>query len=1040
MIEERYNELIRQIAAAIATSTEELTADIEAEFAKLPSMLQKEPGINSFISWYRWTEKKQDGSERATKIPCSPGGNLADVWREIPAKKENTVPFIQAYLYSRLLNGTKPTIIHREGQTAGRRTAAEGGGYGVVFSNSGLSGIDIDHCISDDGELSRNALDLMYSLDSYTEYSPSGKGLHILVALSAPDGMKLNKNKLTAKKLLEEYGDNFEPKFPEQEIEFYTDGRYFTFTGNHLTDTPDDIAAPGTMEVLDSLGFTFIPKEETATGERQNNSIPKLSSVLELSPVQDDNSIIERMTRYSRKAADLFTGHGGDDDSSNDLALCNSISFYTTDPEQIDRIFRQSGLYREKWERRDYRERTIKQALSSRSAAEGERRRAGYFMERMEKERQRAQRAAAMPSREAVADTIAGYDKSSIATRGAAELFHNLQAVGRDDEAETLRNRAADLNAKTAFNKNVERIEREERKAEKAAKKEEERQQNTERRQRIESQPAAAVGVLPEAPALKLAGWTIDKAGVYKAMPDGSRVYAAKAPVLPTRIYKAIEYGKTDQIEIHFKEGGISHAVTIPRETLSTRSKISTLSGYGLNVDSEIARNTVTFFTDLLQFNAETIPTQKYITHLGWYKDSFILPEKSEGAALLPDVDGTQDYVSYFETAGDFEEWRKTIATARRKSLVTRLILAAAFGSVLLERCNAQMFFVHLLGRSGIGKTKGLQIAASVWGNPGENDRLIMAANSTQNAIEAKLHAGKNLPLFIDEVAQRGRGKGRLNVLELANGRGRNRAAKNGNIIPAKTWNNIIISTAEGSLFQENAAAGEFNRAIEIPLTEPIFDRETLKNVLDCIDRNHGHAGREFLKVLPQREELAAMHRQIISDLYNSPAMLGKSDKQIPAAAVLLLADKLAAGIFKDELPEIKPGDIAPYLKDEEDINTAQRAWNFVTAEIISNLKTHFAITKDGISNPYVVEHWGTAEDNGDEYDIYIMCPKLTELFNRGDSAYSFAAVYDEWEKCGYLVRGNKAQGKAQAIAKDFRVTHWVNGLSVKTYHLRIKK
>ena len=50
----------------------------------------------------------------------------------------------------------------------------------------------------------------------------------------------------------------------------------------------------------------------------------------------------------------------GGDDSAADCALCSLIAFRTgDDPELIDAIFRESALLRDKWERDDYRERTI---------------------------------------------------------------------------------------------------------------------------------------------------------------------------------------------------------------------------------------------------------------------------------------------------------------------------------------------------------------------------------------------------------------------------------------------------------------------------------------------------------------------------------------------------------------------------------------------------------------------------------------------------------------------------------------------------------
>ncbi|MBC8236154.1 hypothetical protein H8E77_41940, partial [bacterium] len=53
-----------------------------------------------------------------------------------------------------------------------------------------------------------------------------------------------------------------------------------------------------------------------------------------------------------------------DSHSEADLALCCLLTFWTGgDPDRIDKLFRQSGLYREKWEREDYRDDTINAAL-----------------------------------------------------------------------------------------------------------------------------------------------------------------------------------------------------------------------------------------------------------------------------------------------------------------------------------------------------------------------------------------------------------------------------------------------------------------------------------------------------------------------------------------------------------------------------------------------------------------------------------------------------------------------------------------------------
>ena len=46
--------------------------------------------------------------------------------------------------------------------------------------------------------------------------------------------------------------------------------------------------------------------------------------------------------------------------SEADLALCSLLAFWCIgDAERVDALFRQSGLYRQKWERADYRQWTL---------------------------------------------------------------------------------------------------------------------------------------------------------------------------------------------------------------------------------------------------------------------------------------------------------------------------------------------------------------------------------------------------------------------------------------------------------------------------------------------------------------------------------------------------------------------------------------------------------------------------------------------------------------------------------------------------------
>ena len=84
----------------------------------------------------------------------------------------------------------------------------------------------------------------------------------------------------------------------------------------------------------------------------------------------DDQELLDRAMR-ARNGSDfaaLWDGRWQDrygSQSEADLALCSLLAFWTgRNPDRIDRMFRASGLMRPKWERDDYRQRTLDAAIA----------------------------------------------------------------------------------------------------------------------------------------------------------------------------------------------------------------------------------------------------------------------------------------------------------------------------------------------------------------------------------------------------------------------------------------------------------------------------------------------------------------------------------------------------------------------------------------------------------------------------------------------------------------------------------------------------
>ncbi|WZY01561.1 phage/plasmid primase, P4 family [Bacillus sp. FSL W7-1360] len=200
-------------------------------------------------------------------------------------------------------------------------------GIGFVFTkNDEFVGVDIDHCIKD-GTYSDLAKDVMDRLSSYTELSPSGEGLHIII-----------KGKLPLR------GHGTGKKNPALGLEIYRHGRYFTVTGNKVN---GDVVANRTDAMREVFGL-YIDKKQQPKKVHSGN--PHRSSIADLS----DRELLDRMfaSRKGEVIRALYNGHHIDDDhSASDMAFCNHLAFWTDrDAVRMDSIFRSSALMRDKWD------------------------------------------------------------------------------------------------------------------------------------------------------------------------------------------------------------------------------------------------------------------------------------------------------------------------------------------------------------------------------------------------------------------------------------------------------------------------------------------------------------------------------------------------------------------------------------------------------------------------------------------------------------------------------------------------------------------
>ncbi|HEU5379128.1 MAG TPA: hypothetical protein VFV38_27210 [Ktedonobacteraceae bacterium] len=273
------------------------------------------PDLKSWNQWVNW--RYQDRGGKKTKPPYSSRtGQLASV--DDPRTWGSFVEACQAQV-QRHYDGLAFVIAHWDPYT----------------------GIDLDHAAEEPGKIAPWARAVVDSIASYTEWSPSRNGLHIWVRAKVP-GSRRRKG----------------------QVEIYDELRTLTVTGWHLEGTP--LAIEERQEELDGLYRHLFPEEQRPAALPQ----PQVPTDLNDADLLARAERARNGHRFSRLWSGNTDDYGGDH-SSADLALCGMLAYWCAgDPERMDRLFRQSGLMRDKWDARHYGsgetygQRTIARALA----------------------------------------------------------------------------------------------------------------------------------------------------------------------------------------------------------------------------------------------------------------------------------------------------------------------------------------------------------------------------------------------------------------------------------------------------------------------------------------------------------------------------------------------------------------------------------------------------------------------------------------------------------------------------------------------------
>ena len=364
-----------------------------------------------------------------------------------------------------------------------------------------------------------------------------------------------------------------------------------------------------------------------------------------------------------------------------------------------------------------------------------------------------------------------------------------------------------------------------------------------------------------------------------------------------------------------------------------------------------------------------------------------------------------------FKKDGDYEEWKNVCRKVRKESKVAHLLLASSFASTLNQRLGVLPFVVHIWGGTGTGKTVGLMLAMSVWGNP-EVGKLVRTLNATQVALARYASFVHDIPFAGDElqtIKNRWDSFDNL-VMYLTEGVDRGRGKAYGGIELLKEWNCCFLFTGEEPITKATSGGGVKNRVIEVEATEKVIaDGNFISNF---VRKNYGSAGKEFIKNIPKQEELQERYRQIFQNILGET---DTTDKQAMAMATILLADEISTEtIFKDEKLTIE--DVKDWMTSTKEVDISTRAYEWTMNWISQNIN-RFKENENG-------EIWGKYDDTN---EICLVNKSVyTDALNK--AGFDFTAIIRKFADRNQIERNS--QGK---------ITHFTKAFGIKGAYIKFR-
>ena len=476
---------------------------------------------------------------------------------------------------------------------------------------------------------------------------------------------------------------------------------------------------------------------------------------------------------------------------------------------------------------------------------------------------------------------------------------------------------------------------------------------------------------------------------IYEVIPNVGRILVCYHPIVPVEKYKNIEDGM-EKVKLAYYIDDCWNHIIVDKSLISSSQSIIKLSDTGIAVTSENAKFLIKYLSEIENLNRDKIKTNMSVSRLGWFNDKLMPYDKQYEFDNEKEMPNIQEK---FEESGKLEDWAEFFREKRKYNNVSRIVMAGAVTSILLNKIKQSGFTIHVWGETEFGKSVCCMVAQSIFGNPAQTGGkgIGINFNLTNAGLEYALNTYNNIPLFINEMQHQKDAADYDKLLFLiSEGKGKTRATKSGGLAKENSWNNVVITNGEKNIIKDHSNAGAYNRCISCEITN--YSYKNLTEVADFCKENYGTVIREILKNLNKYD---------LKEIFKNNLALTESqeitNKQKILEALIMTGDKILTDIiFKDEY-YLTIEDFENKTIKKTDLVIEERAYEVVRDWYVSE-KRHFLAYESDDGQEIKVEVYGKQMPKGYVAIIPSVLKKVLE-----DNGYDKNEVLNAWKRKNYI-------------------------------------